>query len=46
VPADLYQPIVQRLVILNDRYASLALADFITEEAGRSVIQRFGYRTP
>jgi molybdate transport system substrate-binding protein len=46
VPEELYQPIVQKLVILNDRPASLALADFLRGAAAREIIQRFGYRLP
>lgn len=46
VPQDLYEPIVQQAVILNESPAARAFAAFMQSEASRAAIEAAGYELP
>lgn len=46
VPDDLYQPIVQQLVILTDRAPVAQLLSFLASPPARQIIEEAGYRLP
>lgn len=46
VPAPLYEAIEQQAVQLTDKSAVTELMTFVKSEAGKKIIQQFGYNTP
>ena len=46
VPAELHEPIEQQLVLLSNKKAALAFADFLGGEKARAILQDFGYGVP
>jgi molybdate transport system substrate-binding protein len=46
VPQELYDPIVQQAVILNESPAARAFVTFIQSDASKAVIQSAGYEVP
>jgi molybdate transport system substrate-binding protein len=46
VPENYYNPIEQQALLLVDTPPSQSLVDFVQSDPGRSIIRRFGYRTP
>lgn len=45
-PAELYDPIEQQAVLLQDSDAARAFLDFLRSANGRAIIQAHGYRAP
>lgn len=43
VPPQLYQPIKQQAVLLNDKKAAQAFVDFVRSDRGRTIIRSHGY---
>ncbi len=46
VPDTLYSPIEQQAVIIRDKKAVKEFFKFVSSDAGRGIIRRFGYKTP
>ena len=46
VPSDLYQPIEQQAVLLNNKQATRELKDFVQGPVAVEIIRRHGYSLP